>query len=232
LLKLNFIDFAYEEKESIHTKINPITFVVNHHADSNSSSIEKNYLTNSSIIQICLVLFTIVSIIILAVLTGFYIHRTSRISQLEKDLEITRNLVIYEQIKNNQTIKTNTILNNTINDLEKERSKTKESNSHNLMHLLLFQIVHLRELVLNSAVQEVVHSMIRLEAISPVLIIFEVLLVEPVFIIQIGINFFIHLMNLIILSKAQFMVLVQKMTFPNVFFLLKMKRLSKFKFYA
>jgi len=106
--------------DSNHTNINPVTLVLNHQSNSHLSSTTKNFLSHTPIIQICLVLSTIVSIIILTILTGFYIHRSSRIDELEKDLQMKNKIIIEEQMKNNQTIQ---MLNDRIKDLEKEKGK-------------------------------------------------------------------------------------------------------------
>jgi len=115
-LNENFIDIN-------NTNINPVTIVHNQQTMTHFSSTEKNFCTNSPIIQICLVLFIVILIIILVILTGFYIHRSSRISQLEKELKIKNNSIAEEQMKNNLTIQTNKILNNKINALEKDDGK-------------------------------------------------------------------------------------------------------------
>jgi hypothetical protein len=131
-VKINFVffvDFAYTENKSIstnniidsnNTNINPVTVVLNHHSDPHLSSKKKNFCVNSCIIQICLVGFTIILIIILAVLTGFYTQRMSHISRLEKELQMMNKAVINEQIKYNETIQTEMALRNQIKDFEKQ----------------------------------------------------------------------------------------------------------------
>jgi beta-lactamase regulating signal transducer with metallopeptidase domain len=133
------VEFVYHENKCTHnnniidsnnTNINPVTVVLNHQVDSHSPSTKKNFLTNSFTIQMCLVLFIIIFIIILAVLTGFYVQRTSRIAQLEKNLEIMSKAMINEQMKSNTTIRDNKILHDRITDMEKERGKSKKPNCH------------------------------------------------------------------------------------------------------
>ena len=131
MFKINFVffvDFAYKENKVIctnnitdsnNTNINPFTVVHNHHSDPQLSARKKNFCVNSCIIQMCLLGFVIISIIILAVLSGFYTQRMSHISRLEKELQAMNMVVINEQIKYNETIQTNMALGNQTKDFEK-----------------------------------------------------------------------------------------------------------------
>jgi hypothetical protein len=131
-----FLDFVHQENKCVYnnnniidsnnTNINPITLVLHRQSDSQLSSTKKNFFAKSSIIQMCLALSTLLSIVFLTILTGFYIQRAHRISYLENDLETMNKAMIDEKMKNNQTIQTNKMLNDTLVNFKKEHSTMKK----------------------------------------------------------------------------------------------------------
>jgi hypothetical protein len=130
-----FLDFVHQENKCVYnnniidsnnTNINPITLVLHRQSDSQLSSTKKNFFAKSSIIQMCLALSTLLSIVFLTILTGFYIQRAHRISYLENDLEMMNKAMIDEKMKNNQTIQTNKMLNDTLVNFKKEHSTMKK----------------------------------------------------------------------------------------------------------
>jgi hypothetical protein len=130
-----FLDFVHQENKCVYnnniidsnnTDINTITLVLHRQSDSQLSSTKKNFFAKSSIIQMCLALSTLLSIVFLTILTGFYIQRAHRISYLENDLEMMNKAMIDEKMKNNQTIQTNKMLNDTLVNFKKEHSTMKK----------------------------------------------------------------------------------------------------------